>query len=473
MKESEQINLQDVHGTALRFVLEHPFVIYHSKQFYQYVGDHYALVSDEAILGNLRRWLASKSLPIKTAAVNNLFEQVKANQDLSHLLKRHVGDLDLPVWIGKRKGEPATNRIGFKNGILDLATGKLEEHTEFWFSLNCLPFAYDPSATCPTWERFLRDVLLNDDQIRLARQWFGYCLTLRTDLQKFLYGIGPRNSGKSTFLYALGQVVGEDNCQWMSLNQLGGRFGPVNLFGKQMLLTSETSINLQGGDVVQVIKNITGEDKVFVEQKNKPGFHTFLRTRLTIVANELPRLHDDSGALLRRIMFLEFPKSFEGQEDRSLRECLGAEVPGIFNWALEGLKDLNKSGSFIVPEQNKQYAAQFADLSAPLGEFLTACCESEGFERTEYLYDAYWIWCLDTGHRPANLGVFAAKLKALWPHVERKRCSPDKTGHRPWGYSGIRLNQHGIALAERRTALPLLRLPPEAQAQGGVGRVAG
>ena len=168
--------------------------------------------------------------------------------------------------------------------------------------------------------------------------------------------------------------MGENNCQWMSLNQLGGRFGPVNLFGKQLLLTSETSINIQGGDVVQVIKNITGEDKVFVEQKNKPGFHTFLRTRLTIVANELPRLHDDSGALLRRIMFLEFPRSFEGQEDRTLRESLRAEVPGIFNWALAGLEDLNGSDSFIVPEQGKQYAAQFADLSAPLGEFLNNYC---------------------------------------------------------------------------------------------------
>ena len=199
MKESELINLQDVNGTALRFVAEHPFLIYHSNQFYQYVGNCYAMVSEEAVTGLLRRWLASKSLPIKTSVVNNLFEQVKANQELSHLLKRHVGDLELPVWIGKRAGETTANRIAFKNGILDLATGKLEEHTEQWFSLNCLPFAYNPSASCPTWKRFLGEVLGSEDQIRLARQWFGYCLTHRTDLQKFLYGIGPGTRGKAPF----------------------------------------------------------------------------------------------------------------------------------------------------------------------------------------------------------------------------------------------------------------------------------
>ncbi|MFJ1547399.1 hypothetical protein [Streptomyces sp. NPDC088246] len=43
-----------------------------------------------------------------------------------------------------------------ENGLLRIRDRALLPHTPGFFDLVSVPFPYDPSATAPTWERFLR-----------------------------------------------------------------------------------------------------------------------------------------------------------------------------------------------------------------------------------------------------------------------------------------------------------------------------
>jgi len=65
-----------------------------------------------------------------------------------------------------------------------------------------------------------------------------------------------------------------------------------------------------------------------------------LLTRLLVLGNRQPTWIDESGALAARQLAIVFDRSFEGKEDQSVEDALIAELPGIANWALEGLKRL-------------------------------------------------------------------------------------------------------------------------------------
>ena len=85
-------------------------------------------------------------------------------------------------------------------------------HRPQLFSLTCLPFAYDPAATCPQWEAFLNYVLESDQKrIALLQEYFGYCLIPGNKYQKFLMLEGVGGNGKGVTAAVLQEMLGASN----------------------------------------------------------------------------------------------------------------------------------------------------------------------------------------------------------------------------------------------------------------------
>lgn len=61
-------------------------------------------------------------------------------------------------------GTPPPNIINLKNGLFDLDSRELLDHTPAHLSSVQLPVMYYPRATCPAWERFVSDVFPADAQ---------------------------------------------------------------------------------------------------------------------------------------------------------------------------------------------------------------------------------------------------------------------------------------------------------------------
>jgi hypothetical protein len=105
--------------------------------------------------------------------------------------------------------------IAFQNGLLDVQSFLVGD-----------PRLLDH----PTWERFLAASLEGDqDKIALLRQWFGYCLTWDTSLQKMMFLVGPPRAGKGTTSRVLQKLVGERNYTAYNLWKLPENFGLVAL----------------------------------------------------------------------------------------------------------------------------------------------------------------------------------------------------------------------------------------------------
>lgn len=85
-----------------------------------------------------------------------------------------------------------------ENGLLRIQDRALLPHGPEFFNLVSVPFAYDPDATAPTWERFLAQLWPDDpDTIAALQEWFGYVLSGRTDQQKILLIVGPPAPAKA------------------------------------------------------------------------------------------------------------------------------------------------------------------------------------------------------------------------------------------------------------------------------------
>jgi putative DNA primase/helicase len=443
----------DVHELAKEYLADHidNVLAYHAATWWEYARDHYRQVPADYLDGKLRLWMTRQGVNPKPQSVANLIAQLRAVV--------HVDpDEAMPCWLNKEAGDPDPGKvIAFRNGLLDvdryLLTGddQLIPHTPRWFSSVCLPYDYDPKAGCPRWQRCLREWLIDDDQIVLLQTWFGYTLVWDNSLQKFLFMLGPTRSGKSTVLNVLTRVLGRHNVAAASFQSLSTDFGLAELVGKSAATISEVHIDRSARNVVQTIKNLTGGDPVPVNRKGLPIVSLVLPVRVSIAANQLPRLPDDSNALKARMLLLHYPNSFLGKEDHGLAVELDQEVSGIATWALEGLRLLRQQGRFVQAERGKEYLDDFSNMSAPVEQFLADYCD-EGpdlWEATESLYDTWRAWCSDEGHECCARNTFGAKLKAARPEVRNGQQRTPKGG-KVRVYAGVQLNGDGVALLEKR-----------------------
>jgi len=165
------------------------------------------------------------------------------------------------------------------------------------------------------------------------------------------------------------------------LNSLGGEFGLAPPLGKSLAIVSDARSG--GGKnssiVVERLLSITGEDTLTVNRKYRDQWTGKLPVRIHIVSNELPRLGDVSGAIVGRLVLLLTTRSWLGKENYELETELGAELPGILNLSLQGLRRLtiDKKNQFTRFEAADQAITTMQDSPSPVGVFVRERCKLE------------------------------------------------------------------------------------------------
>ncbi|WP_204801897.1 DNA primase family protein [Mycobacterium riyadhense] len=334
-------------------------------------------------------------------------------------------DIDPPVWIDAHSAAktPADQIISCTNGLLDLSTRELMDHTPAYYNVVSVPFGYDPAAAQPTaWQEFLASVWPDDpDSVALLQEFIGYLLSGRTDMQKMLLLIGPTRSGKGTIARLMPKLIGRRHVTGPTLASLGTNFGLSPLLGKPLAIISDARLgNTPSHTVVERLLSITGEDMLTVDRKFREPWSGKLPTRFMVLSNELPRFKDSSGAIANRLLILRMTESFLGREDRTLDNRLAAELPGILHWALDGLDRLNANGRFTVPRSSEDAANLMMDLASPVSAFVREKCVRGPAKQVERdtLYAAWKLWAEDNGHMPGSKSNFARDLRAVVPELK-------------------------------------------------------
>jgi putative DNA primase/helicase len=317
--------------------------------------------------------------------------------------------------IGDR---PDRSLVNLRNGLLDWRTGELRAHSPEARSLIQLPVDYDPAADCPAVRRFLAQVLPGD-ALGFAFELTGWLLVPEPRYRKAVLLLGSGHNGKSTTLGLWRALLGAGNVASVTLQAFAeDRFATAELYGKLANLCGDLDARaVRRSDQFKQI--VGGVDLVSAQRKYGQPFTFQPYARLVFSANEAPGTADQSDAFFDRWLVVPFPNRFEGAADD--RELLGrmttpAELSGLFNLALAGLRRLDARGRFEAPDSVTEAGRAYREKADTVAGFVEEACvlaETAWVARAE-LYRAYRSWCEGSGRMPVSAGRFYEHLRGTW-----------------------------------------------------------
>ncbi|MEM7120559.1 MAG: phage/plasmid primase, P4 family [Pseudomonadota bacterium] len=337
--------------------------------------------------------------------------------DVDHVAKIVKGVHQIAVvsaspfeWLEPDGSEPdPEDLVLFRNGLLNVMTGKLIPHDGRYFATGLPDHDYEPFAECPTWMRWLDETL--DPSFHPALQeWFGYCLTPDICAHHFMNFMGVTRSGKSTAHNVLRDLIGRQHATSAMMPDLGSDFGMQSFLDKRLVIVPDAhdTPTRNRAAALERIKSITGGDEVSVNRKNLSIVNATLRVRIVITSNRQPKFIDESGALAARMLIIRFERTFRGHEDRHMGEKLRAELSGIANWAIGGLLRLRSNGfQFTVGELGRAEVDDAARSQSPALRFaearLTVTGNDADFVPMSVVYPAYRDWAYKEGLSRAEI----------------------------------------------------------------------
>jgi putative DNA primase/helicase len=371
------------------------------------------------------------AVSVTGALVNNTMAAVAAEVMVPDSIEQ-------PSWLVS--GRDSHEMLAATNGLISLSgneAGTLQPHSPEWFSSVCVPYDYDPHATCPTWQRFLNEVLENDsERIAILQEWFGYALTPDTSLHKFVVMEGEGANGKSVVLDVLEAMLGQENVSHVPLEVFGERFQLTMTLNKLANIAPEVDEHAKPNE--GVLKQFVAGDRMYFDRKGIGGVDAKPTARLMLATNSRPAFDDRSWGLWRRMIYLPFRVTIApDKQNRELGTQLKGELAGILNWALQGRERLYRQRRFTTSAVCEAAVTDYRNESNPTKEFLRESCEFDATKstRVDALYQAYLYWIKLNGQKALNNAVFGREVKKVYPRVEKKR--PTILGKREWVYAGL------------------------------------
>lgn len=269
--------------------------------------------------------------------------------------------------------------FGFKNGTLHY-TRKNEKEALFRpadatdFLTIRATYAYDKGASCPTWEKALFTIFGGDARrIACLQEFFGYCLLGHCKYQKALI-LRDKNengsNGKSTLLSVFRAMLGEENTTSLEPYQFQDEYEIIRLKDAKANISTdantETTMSMAGSET-NLKKAITG-DTLIGRRLFKDPIEFKNTAKVIFALNGNLKTKDKSGSMKRRFLLIDCtarfvedePQEGEVKADRNMTEKLMKELPGIFNWCVEGAKRLIKNeGKFTLTEEQNELNGVF------------------------------------------------------------------------------------------------------------------
>lgn len=334
-------------------------------------------------------------------------------------------DLSVPDRALLALADEQAKYINLRNGLLNLATMKLESHRRDLYFTSRLDFDYDEDADCPNFRRFLNSSLVLPDSeetdwklVTLVQEALGYSLTARTDLKASFWCVGARDSGKSTLMAMIKGLMGSLHTT-IDLTQLGdNRFLLGCLVGKRVATFTESNSNTLLPDAIYKTL-VGGSDDLYVDVKNRDPivFRPIVKIWWGMNFGSIPRISDRSGATTRRIHFIPFNRTIpERKRKGNLEALLLSERPGILNALITHYLRLTRAGGeFERCPQSEAMRQEYILKNDTEQTYLNDRAVLTANERvsSSALYADYRAWCDVNGFKPKTINQIADEWKRL------------------------------------------------------------
>lgn len=325
------------------------------------------------------------------------------------------------------------------NGVVDLRTGHLLEHDrDFMCSQISKDVVYDPSATAPEFDRFLKLTHPNRAHRRYLQRLMGYTMLGEVRDQIFIVHMGSGGNGKGVlldiFAYILGEyaTTGQRDSFVRKSNSNRIPADIASMEGKRMVLVDELNDNQKMDEAL--LKDITGGGAIKAEAKNVNPWEYTPKFTLHFRTNYMPDLPSDRSIVrrFRPVKWTVEPTSAQWDSFTSphhstpFNYLTKQEAPGILNWIIEGTLDYLRSG-LQVPEDLRTEALDMLQENDPFLIFMAQHLVAHPGHELDgsKLYKAFKEWFIAhtfPGNPPTARSIYKAikegNYKGRWEWTE-------------------------------------------------------
>lgn len=278
-----------------------------------------------------------------------------------------------------------SNLLNCKNGVIDLYDGKFYEIVDPALLLTQQVNAfYHAGFRNEIVDKFLRDILPDEETRAALIRWLGYCITGDVSAEKalFIYGSGGNGKGTLTKLLIIllndyaASVPVTAVIEAGRLKDAGAATTELNVLEKCRLAIVEELP--QGGRLdVAKFKSLTGGDKIPVRRLHEE-FHNIDPThKLMLSGNHMPILSDtrDPG-LLRRLLNMLFNADFTKNPDTLLKKKLLApdSLAAMLSLLVDAAQLFYRDGLIIADSMREQTRSYLAENDF-IYDFISEYCQ--------------------------------------------------------------------------------------------------
>ncbi|MGH0943820.1 phage/plasmid primase, P4 family [Bacillus mycoides] len=425
-KQKKKFRLTEL-GNAERIAYEYGHVIKYVSDIGWYIWDG-------------KRWKLDTKKEIERITAKVLRSLYKSEDELEmkwarmcerrNIRMNSIKDL-MPLVPGEREDFDRHKYLfNVENGIVDLKTGKLQQHDRELGLTKITNIAFDENAKCPEWINFLDQIFQGDKELtEYMQRLIGYSLTGEITEQIMVFLIGGGSNGKSTFINTIKDLLGEYGKQaksdtFIKKKETGANNDIARLVGARFVSAIESEEGEQLSEAF--VKQITGGEPVLARFLRQEYFEFIPEFKVFFTTNHKPVIKGVDEGIWRRIRLIPFNLQLPKEKrDKKLPEKISLEMPGILNWAIEGCLKWQKSG-LNDPQIVMKATGDYKEEMDILGPFMFECCfkrEDVQIEAKE-LYEVYANWCFRNGEHQLKNRAFYRILESQG--FKRERGSKNK-----------------------------------------------
>lgn len=320
------------------------------------------------------------------------------------------------------------NLITVKNGILNLETLELQEHTPKHLSQVLLPVEFhipnsdniEENLKDTLFLKYLKSSFTIDGKFRridfetVLEVIASPIIKRHVDEKAFMF-LGNGENGKSVCLSYIEGYLGKHNVTHIPLQKIASdKHMSAELDGKSANIFSDLERNelRHTGE----IKDIVSGEGLQVQEKYHKPFVLYPFAKLLFSCNRFPKVFDQSQGFFRRWIIVKWERNFANDPERIeyLREKLDAnqeEKNLVFSNLVLIANRLNKTGKFTHTKDWKTIQREWNENADPIDDFATHhIIESDDHRSKRETYQFYKKYCFEKSEIPLGMGQFGKQF---------------------------------------------------------------
>ncbi len=357
---------------------------------------------------------------------------VSGRNEIEAVMIQHISNLSrskrsevfdyLDILIMENTPVAPPNMICFRNGVYDINTNELHPCSPDIVLTNRIPWDYNENAYSELADKTLDKIACYDHQIRqILNECIGSLFYRSNTLGggKAFILTGEGSNGKSTYLKMLQCLINEVNYSSLDLKELDVKFQNAELFNKLANIGDDISDEFIVN--ASVFKKLVTGNTIQVQRKGERPFEFKNFAKMLFSANNIPRIKDRTGAVLRRLLIIPFNAIFSADDpdyDEEIEYKLQTQevMEYLIQCGLDGLINVLNNHKFTESQKVKSEIEEYEEMNNPIKAFLRECDE-EDFDLENQpipeVYKRYDVFCAENSSQKVGKPEFTKQVKRL------------------------------------------------------------